>query len=344
MSEAELLWSQVRRGARKGNRVFTAPRGEGCRPAQSAGVMSNTGMAKQHSDSTCSRPMHPKGAGKRSYQKALRQAEKSGYASYKGKNLTFSELGGTPALAKTEQKPLTKLPSRQEQNAIRYLSWNAGSLTTAVWEELLSLLETEAYSDVKLVLVQETHWRGSWKFSKAHWHIVSSGSHGEQGAGVMIMVHDSLCRAKNIRFNEVLPGRLLHVRVPGASFSIDAVSFSQYVWRSKQTVTQSQEQRRAAMYSLQQTVGALPQRNTLIIAGGFKMPLRTDRKHVGLCTIGVSRLGQRGAKDFHRLLEQHQLVAANTWSVSKPATHVQGNSVSQINYVLLRQSQAQGPG
>ena len=31
VSEAELLWSQVRRGACKGNRVFTAPRGEGCR-------------------------------------------------------------------------------------------------------------------------------------------------------------------------------------------------------------------------------------------------------------------------------------------------------------------------
>ena len=33
------------------------------------------------------------------------------------------------------------------------------------------------------------------------------------------------------------------------------------------------------------------------------------------------------------MMEQHQLVAANTWSVRKPATHVQGNSVSQIDYV-----------
>ena len=75
------------------------------------------------------------------------------------------------------------------------------------------------------------------------------------------------------------------------------------------------------------------------------MSLRTDRKFVGPCTIGVSKLGQEEVpKDLHKLLKQHKLVAANTWSVRKPATHVQGNSRSQIDFVLLRQNQAQGPG
>ena len=76
---------------------------------------------------------------------------------------------------------------------------------------------------MKIVLVQETHWRGSWQLSKARWHVVSSGTHEEQGAGVMIMVHDSLCRARDIRFNEILPERLMHLRVPGASFPIDVL-------------------------------------------------------------------------------------------------------------------------
>ena len=160
----------------------------------------------------------------------------------------------------------------------------------------------------------------------------------------MIIVHDSLCQAKDIRFYEVMPGRLLHLRVPGASFSLDVLSFYQFAWRSKQTLTQNQEQRRAALDSLSKTVGSLPQRNTLIVAGDFNMSLRTDRKFAGPCTIGVSKLGQRGAKDFDRLLEHHRLVAANTWAVRKPATHAQGNSIRQIDYVLLRQNQAQGPG
>ncbi|CAE7906776.1 hypothetical protein AK812_SmicGene36617 [Symbiodinium microadriaticum] len=57
--------------------------------------MLNMSMTKQHHDSTSNRPKHPKGAGKRSYQKALRQAEKNGAAFYRGKSLTFKELGGT---------------------------------------------------------------------------------------------------------------------------------------------------------------------------------------------------------------------------------------------------------
>ena len=192
--------------------------------------MLNMSMTKQHHDSTSNRPKHPKGAGKRSYQKALRQAEKNGTAFYRGKSLTLQELGGTPATSKPEPPKRSKPSRSREHHEIRYLFWNAGSLTTAGWEELLSLLEREAYSDVKIVVVQETHWRGSWQFSKAHWHVVSSGTHEEQGAGVMIMVHSSLCQAKDIRFNEVLPGRLLHVRVPGASFSLDVLSFYQFVW------------------------------------------------------------------------------------------------------------------
>ena len=300
-------------------------------------------MAKQHHDSASSRSKHPKGAGKRSYQKALRQAEKNGTAFYRGKNLTLQQLGGTPAALPTERKskPQRAKPQKDE---IRYLSWNAGALTTAVWEELLSLLETEPFSEVKLVVVQETHWRGSWQFSKSGWHVVSSGSHKEQGAGVLVMVHGSLCKAKDIRFNEVLPGRLLHVRIPGESFSLDVLSFYQYVWRSRQTLTQNQEQRKDALAKLSQTIAQLPQRNTLLVAGDFNTSLKPDKKHVGPCTIGLSRLGQRGTKDLLGLLEKHKLVAANTWSVRKPATHVQGNSVSQIDFALLRQSQARGPG
>ena len=300
-------------------------------------------MAKQHHDSASSRSKHPKGAGKRSYQKALRQAEKNGTAFYRGKNLTLQQLGGTPAALPTERKskPQRAKPQKDE---IRYLSWNAGALTTAVWEELLSLLETEPFSEVKLVVVQETHWRGSWQFSKSGWHVVSSGSHKEQGAGVLVMVHGSLCKAKDIRFNEILPGRLLHVRIPGESFSLDVLSFYQYVWRSRQTLTQNQEQRKDALAKLSQTIAQLPQRNTLLVAGDFNTSLKPDKKHVGPCTIGLSRLGQRGTKDLQGLLEKHKLVAANTWSVRKPATHVQGNSVSQIDFALLRQSQARGPG
>ena len=134
------------------------------------------------------------------------------------------------------------------------------------------------------------------------------------------------------------------MRIPGEKFSLDVISFYQFVWRSKQTLTQNQEQRKDALAKLSQTIAMLPQRNSLLIAVDLNTSLKPDKKHVGPCTIGLSRLGQRGTKDLQGLLEKHKLVAANTWSVSKPATHVQGNSISQIDFALLRQSQARGPG
>ena len=73
--------------------------------------------AKQLSDLTTGSISHPKGKGKRSYQKALRQAAKNGCAQYKGKQLTLAELGGTPAqtqpVLRRQGKKLLSFQERQ---------------------------------------------------------------------------------------------------------------------------------------------------------------------------------------------------------------------------------------
>ena len=57
------------------------------------------------------------------------------------------------------------------------------------------------------------------------------------------------------------------------------------------------------------------------------------------CATQSCRLGHRGSQGLQRTLEEHNLVAANTWGVRKPATHKQG-----IDYALLRSTQSGGPG
>ena len=84
------------------------------------------------------------------------------------------------------------------------------------------------------------------------------------------MVHNCLCQARDLRYNEVLPGRLLQVRIPGSDTSIDAISFYQFVWRSKQTVSQNKEQRHAALQKLHQTISPLPQRKQFHCSRGFQ--------------------------------------------------------------------------
>ena len=55
------------------------------------------------------------------------------------------------------------------------------------------------------------------------------------------------------------------------------------------------------------------------------------------------RLKIRSVRRLQKLREEHGLTALNTWSSGKPATHVQGNSVSQIDFALTRIYQSEGP-
>ena len=127
-------------------------------------------------------------------------------------------------------------------------------------------------------------------------------------------------------------------------FSLDAISCYQYVWRSKENLQSNKDNRSSLLRKLGSSIRGMPQRNTLLIMGDFNMSLRSDMKYVGPSNVPSCRLGHKGSKELHQLLEEHQLTAANTWCVRKPATHVQGNSVSQIDYALLRLTQAKGPG
>ena len=158
------------------------------------------------------------------------------------------------------------------------------------------------------------------------------------------MVHSSLCRQQAIRFSEVLPGRALQVRVPGEDTSLDIFCCYQYVWRSKETLDTNKTPRKQFLAPLSNSLRAIPQRNTLLVLRDFNMSLRTDMKHVGPCTIQSCRLGHMGYKDLQKLLEEHQLVAANTWGVNYTATQTQGNSVTLIVYAFIRILQSEGPG
>ena len=71
--------------------------------------------------------------------------------------MTLPEFGATPAQIKPLATATRFKPSGfHQKHQVTYLSWNAGSLTTAAWEGLLSVLKNSAYQSVKIVAIQET--------------------------------------------------------------------------------------------------------------------------------------------------------------------------------------------
>ena len=91
--------------------------------AKPTGVELNTSSAKQPGDPTFGHTPSPKGKGKRSYQKAVRQALRDGSAVYKGRQMNLSELGGAPAtISRAREKPRGKSPKLCENQQIAYLS------------------------------------------------------------------------------------------------------------------------------------------------------------------------------------------------------------------------------
>ena len=283
-------------------------------------------------------------APKKSHQRAINQAEANGTAVYKGRTMSLKALGGRSCIRNTSTQPQASARQRDSQS-IKYLCWNTGGLTSGVWEELLSQLADPEYAEVSLVILQETHWRGVSQFTRDCWHVLSSGSNGEKGAGVAVMVRKTLCQAQSLRYTEateVQPGRILHVRVPGAAICLDIISVYQFVWRSAITTEANKSQRQKLLDQLSKHLRHLPKRNTLLVAGDFNSLLVSDKRHVGPCTAKGPRLKLRSVRPLQNLLEDHQLTALNTWAAGRPATHLQGNSVSQIDFALGRIGQASG--
>ena len=91
------------------------------------------GSANQPSDSIIKPQPSCKGKGKLSYQRAVRKALQEGSAMNKGREMTSRELGVTTA-APLAPKVISRLKKSKflEQKELSYMSWNAGSLTTAV--------------------------------------------------------------------------------------------------------------------------------------------------------------------------------------------------------------------
>ena len=261
----------------------------------------------------------------------------------------FTEEGGTAH--KPSESPIIPDPPRvpkqptSSTRRLKYVSWNAGGLHASRNRELKAWLQQPEGQQVHLVAVQETHWQGPLEYSTDRFHAVHSGGHKSE-AGVLLLVDRHTFSAASIQHRELLPGRLLHVRLE-AEPSIDVIVGYQYAWSmSKQ---QAKAEAREALLAkrsefwaaLAACIQALPRRNQILLLADLNTDTVPDGSLVG---NGVYQRKTTHAPDspaLQDLLRQHQLVVLNSWGKRGRAacTFLSAGEAghSQIDFAIARQ-------
>ena len=290
--------------------------------------------------------IHPRPVQKRAFQRARHRASQHGSAKYRGRWMSAKQLGvqHNPTVPRQSQPAPCQTTSR-----IHYLSWNAGSLSTDRNLELKTWLDSPDGRHVNLVAVQETHWRGPLEYTTDRFYGIHSGANIAQ-AGILILIDKTFYTSVQVQHREVLPGRLLHVRLEGDP-CVDVVICYQHAWslskHQQERVAQRDQllsKRAEFLATLATLLQSLPKRNQLLVLGDLNTDLSPEGSHVGrgLC----ARTGQHAGDSsmLQDLVRNHDLLALNTWGPRghKACTFLPAGPAgrSQIDFAFTGRMQA----
>ena len=278
-------------------------------------------------------------ARKRSYRRAVHRAMHSGSTFYRGKVFTCSDLQRLDCSSQTRNKQPHKPP---QSKRIRTLCVNFDGMTAPIYDSFALWLQDAPYD---VVLMQELH-RGfgdtEAEWEAAEWMIISSPDPRSRFAGVAIAVRKSLVKGNAVRSADILPGRLLHVRISGAQFGIDLISCYQHVISSREPRSKTAAKRELIWSTLGRYLSSLPRRNVLILGGDFNCSVVAHTGIAGASTPPPSEY-YFDQDDFLALAKAPSLCFLNTWtrrSGGAMNTFLNGAHSSQIDYILTRCSQA----
>ena len=290
----------------------------------------------------------PNGAAhvKQSLLRAQKRANRFGRTTYHGRVLTAKQLGSHSPKPAPKSASCTSPPPYPKPH-VDVLTWNSSGLSQSKLAELLAWLNAEdSPSRYRIVCITETHWSDTSEFHMQGWNAVHSGF-STKAAGILLLVHEDLCAPHQIRYKEILPGRLVHLRIyQGSAPAIDILGTYQYAWNLARGPG-SQPQRRKALLDerldvwqkIRSWVQSIPARNALLLIGDFNCGLKTHSTHVGR-GISIPRSGYPDDQYlFQDILTDYALTALNTWGRHgrKAGTfqHHSG-SVTQIDFAIVR--------
>ena len=227
-------------------------------------------------------------AAKRSYKRAVKRASRFGVTTYLGRTFTAKQLGVRYQPDNSGEGP----PSPQmatKPHDLRVLYWNAGGLHVSRHAELKHWLHTrDEYTRPDLVIITETHWPTTMEYQAVDWHAVHTGAGQSQG-GILVLIHHSICPAHDIRYTEIKPGRLLHVRLSLQKRpAVDVLAVYQHAWNPdggdgdrQARISKLLANRSDIWDRVSKWTRSVPARNLLFITGDMNCPLQRETTHVG---------------------------------------------------------------
>ena len=191
------------------------------------------------------------------------------------------------------------------------------------------------YQHLDILAIQETHWGYSSEWVQTHYHCVHSGLNNRQ-AGVMLLVAKHVCSLHDISWSEVIPGRLLHLRIHCKQRSFDFLNVYQHI-HAPQTMIDRQN----FWNQLHQYLSQLPKRNCLLLMGDFNTSLQKQNQSVGLPHYRWQHGRSTGpnhsdSDELLHLAQIYDLIALNTWQPGLGPTFQFGAQHSRIDYFFYR--------
>ena len=336
--------SQVRARANENSRVFpdgplgvrvgVAPR----RPPEVA-PGSSPGAAKTTGDNAsftveALRAYRAERIKKRSLRRAIRRAQMHGHSMYRGRRVVPMEPE-LPVLA----------PDQIKKHAERFevFAWNCGGLSQLLLQEVKLLLQRNPR--IKIMILVETHHSYSNEWVDGDWTFVHSPATSPKQGGILLGIRQDFCSRDTMRWQELVPGRLLHLRCFARDLQhLDVVAVYQHALPfGSDKLDVALAKRKTLWGRIDKLLRSFPVRSSVVLAGDFNSGLNTTADFAGFGVVPHSQqpavIAER--QELTSMLHSHRLCALNTWGRKEP-TYRHPSGKSQIDFILVRRALADG--
>ena len=311
-------------GAKQSQVSGIGVRVDGNSSAPSGAILANKGEI--------SRASNRSKVGKRAYQRARQRAAKAGSTVYKGR-IIYST--GQSVRVPESRKSFSSGTRRG------VFCWNAGGISSELYAELLRYLETTGTIDI--AIIQETHWSTTGEWTAGQWQFIHTASERSRQDGVLVAVRRSLLSNREVCWQEIVPGRLLRVRVELCHQSCEILGLYQHAMTARSATEKSKvmSRRKAVWGARDKALSSLPFRAMLVLGGDFNTSLETRTSVAGGGLVQGPQANDlvQERQMVLEILAKHRLTALNSWGKKSPTyLHPSGNS--QIDFLCIRQHSA----